>query len=101
MQQAAPANPVPASSPGAEVPVIAPSPAPTRPIPTPSLKPNETITWIRVERPKFKIGEIFISSFAFAGVVMAFAVVVGLVLGYFKARRRERTRMGFDFHGTS
>ncbi len=59
------------------------------PVPTPSLKPGEAITWIKVDRLRFPLGEIFASSVAFAGLCTVAAIAIGLFIGYVKARRRE------------
>ena len=73
---------------------MAASAQPTRaPVPTPSLKPGEVITWIKLERPRFALGEILVSSFTIVGVVIAIAVTAGLILGHFKSKRK-------DAHGT-
>lgn len=77
----------PAGAPTASV-VPSPRAHPTRiPVPTPSLKPTETITWIKLERPRFAIGEIIISSLTIVGIVFLVAVVAGLVLGYVRSKR--------------
>jgi hypothetical protein len=56
-------------------------------VPTPSLKPGETITWIKLERPRFALGEILVSSFTIVGVVIVIAVSAGLILGHLKSKR--------------
>jgi len=56
-------------------------------VPTPSLRPGETITWIKLERPRFALGEILVSSFTIVGVVMAIAISAGLILGHLKSKR--------------
>ena len=73
---------------------VAATPQPTRaPVPTPSLKPGEFITWIKLDRPRFALGEILVSSLTIVGVVMVIAVAAGLVLGHLKSKRK-------DAHGT-
>lgn len=58
------------------------------PVPTPSLKPGEFITWIKLDRPRFALGEILVSSFTIVGVVIAIAVAAGLILGHLKSKRK-------------
>lgn len=74
-------SPAPGASPLA-------SPQATRPaVPLPSLEPGQTITWVKLERPRFAIGEIVVSSFAIVGVAIAVAVGVGMVLGHLRSKR--------------
>ena len=73
----------------------APGPAPTRsPVPTPILKPGETITWIRVDRLRFPLGEIIFTSVTFAGLAFLAAIAVGIFIGYLKGRQREHRPPG-------
>lgn len=66
------------------------SPVPTRAaVPTPSLKPGEYITWIKLDRPRFALGEILVSSFTIVGVVIVIAVSLGLILGHLKSKRKD------------
>jgi hypothetical protein len=77
-----------ATAPGASPSPEAASARPTRvPVPTPSLKPGEFITWIKLERPRFAIGEIVVNSFVIVGVIVAIAVTAGLVLGHLRSKR--------------
>ncbi|MEO5760686.1 MAG: hypothetical protein ABIR28_00090 [Vicinamibacteria bacterium] len=93
--QSSPAQgPIQASStPSAGAPTSTATPVPT-PIPTPSLKPGETITWVRLERPKFALGSVLVSSFAIIGLVIALAISIGLVIGHFRSRGRRETVHG-------
>lgn len=62
--------------------------SPTRvPVPTPSLKPGEVITWVKLDRPRFAIGEIIVSSFTIVGVLVLAAVAIGVVLGHLRSKR--------------
>jgi hypothetical protein len=63
-------------------------------IPLPSLKATETITWVKLDRPRFAIGEIIISSFTIVGIILLVAVGVGMVLGQIRSKGRAGT------HGT-
>lgn len=56
-------------------------------MPTPSLKPGETITWIKLERPRFALGDILVSSLNIVVLVIVIAVSAGLILGHFKSKR--------------
>lgn len=84
-------TPVPGPAPGAEQSlVLSPTPLPraTRvAVPTPSLKPGEVITWIKLDTPRFPIGQIIISSLMIVGVAFLFSLSVGLVLGYLRSKR--------------
>lgn len=88
------ASPVAGASPvGSSSPLASPAPEasarPTRkPVPLPSLKPGEVITWVKLDRPRFAIGEIIVGSFAIAGAVALAAVVIGLVIGQWRSRHR-------------
>lgn len=85
-------TPVPGGSvtPAENAPAAA-SPSPARnsfaAIPRPSLRPGEVITWVKLDRPKFALGEIIAGSFALAGLVMLLSMAAGLVLGYFRSKR--------------
>lgn len=89
-QAAASPGPVPGVSPApAASPLPAASARPTRkPVPLPSLKPGEVITWVKLDRPRFAIGEIVVGSFAIAGAVALAALVIGLALGQWRSRHR-------------
>jgi hypothetical protein len=63
-------------------------------VPLPSLKATETITWVKLERPRFAIGEIIVSSLMFVGVLVLVAVAAGTILGQLRSRTRGGT------HGT-
>lgn len=77
-------SPAPAASP---LPAASASPA-HRPVPLPSLKPGEVITWVKLDRPRFAIGEIIVGSFAIAGAVALAALVIGVALGQWRSRHR-------------
>jgi hypothetical protein len=88
------ASPSPSPSPSLSPSPLAATAQPTRaPVPTPSLKPGEFITWIKLDRPRFALGEILVSSFTIVGLVIVIAVTAGLILGHFKSKRK-------DAHGT-
>jgi|JI10StandDraft_1071094.scaffolds.fasta_scaffold47990_2 hypothetical protein len=95
VREAAPATPVASPGVGASpLPGVssmaAPSPRPTRkPVPLPSLEPGEVITWVKLDRPRFAIGEIVVGSFAIAGAVALAALVIGLVIGQWRSRHRS------------
>ena len=76
-------TPLPPSSP-------VPSPRATRtPVATPSLKPGEVITWVKLDRPRFAIGEIVVGSFALAGVVFLISMASGVILGHYRSKRMK------------
>lgn len=90
-QAAASPGPLPGVSPAAGAsPLPAASARPTRtPVPLPSLKPGEVITWVKLDRPRFAIGEIIVGSFAIAGAVALAALVIGVALGQWRSRHRS------------
>ena len=92
----APATPAPTpqAQPSASAAAAATPVATPRPIPTPSLKPGETITWIRIERPKLALGEIIVGSFALAGVLALVAILIGMVIGHLRSKRRQPVGTG-------
>ena len=82
-------SPSPAASPALSASPVAATARPTRaPVPTPSLKPGEFITWIKLDRPRFALGEILVSSFTIVGAVIVIAVTAGLILGHFRSKRK-------------
>ncbi|MEO8360096.1 MAG: hypothetical protein ABI672_08710 [Vicinamibacteria bacterium] len=74
-------------------PIFSATPVPT-PIPTPSLRPGETITWVRLERPKLALGSILASSFAIVGLVIALALGLGTLIGYVRSKGKRATTHG-------
>ena len=58
------------------------------------LKPGETVTWIKVDRPRFPISEILASALSIAGIAALFSIALGILIGHFKARRREQGTTG-------
>jgi hypothetical protein len=93
-------TPPPVTSPVAS-PAASPAPSPATDtarghaaIPLPSLKATETITWVKLDRPRFAIGEIIVSSFTIVGIIILVAVGIGMVLGQIRSKGRAGT------HGT-
>ena len=87
--QSTPQTSAPPPTAGTKAPVTPEAtPAPTRvAVPTPSLKPGEVITWVKLDRPRFAIGEIIISSFTIVGVAILLAVGAGMLLGHLRSKR--------------
>lgn len=54
-------------------------------MPLPSLKPGEVITWIKIEPPRFPLGDIVVNSFAFVGLAILIAVMIGVFLGHLRS----------------
>ena len=89
LTQVTPASPIaaapsPAGSPSGSP---APSKAAHSAIPLPSLKPGEVITWVKLDRPRFAIGEIIVNSFTIVGLIILMAVGAGMLLGHLRSKR--------------
>jgi hypothetical protein len=42
---------------------------------------------VKLDRPRFAIGEIIVSSFTIVGVLVLAAVAIGVVLGHLRSKR--------------
>lgn len=52
--------------------------------------PDHAVTWIKVERPTFDLVGVIVSSFELTGLLLIFAVAVGLLLGLTLILRRRQ-----------
>ena len=52
---------------------------------------DHAITWIKVERPTFDLVGVLVSSFELTGLLLLFAVALGLLLGLSLILRRRRS----------
>jgi hypothetical protein len=50
---------------------------------------DHAITWIKVERPTFDLVGVLVSSFELTGLLLLFAVALGLLLGLSLILRRR------------
>lgn len=81
-----PAGAVKSEAPGARpAPSSAPLPKATPQLPV--LRPGETVTWVKVERPRLALGQIVVGSFAIVGVLALLAIGVGIAIGQIRSRR--------------
>jgi hypothetical protein len=59
------------------------------------------VTWIRVEKPTFDLLGVLLSSLELTGFILAFALVLGIVLGVSLILRRRRSAGGPEDHPVS
>ena len=56
-----------------------------------ALLTTQAITWIKVEKPTFDLVGVVLGSFQLAGILLALALGLGLLLGGALLRSRRRT----------
>lgn len=59
--------------------------------PTPS-----PVVWIKVDKPSFDLIGVILGSLNLTGAVAGLALVLGLLLGLFLLRRKQRERVRLD-----